>query len=79
MFSDGGATGSASDLTKTILQIGADIPELDVAAGGVDQLPPASLQQFLKAAKKRNADLPGVVLTEHQVQVEGVYFEFENL
>ena len=41
--------------------------DLRVAKGGVDSLPPASVQQFLKAAKEKGRDLPGLVITEHKV------------
>ena len=72
LFSDKETSGAATeDMLKKILAIGGAISELDVARGGVDTLPPASLQQFLKASKSKGSALPGVVLTEHKV----IYYE----
>ena len=50
-------------MLEEMKKIGAGIADLKVEAGGVAQIPPASLQQFLKAKN----DLPGVVIAEHQV------------
>ena len=65
LFAD--KNGAADDMMNTMLDVGGAIDNLEVAKGGVDQLPPASLQQFLKAANRKGEKLPGVVITEHKV------------
>lgn len=57
-------------MLKDLKDVGATIDDLDVASvDEVIQLPPASLQQFLKAVKKNKKlpELPGVVIAEHKV------------
>ena len=64
-------------MLQTMVNIGAKIDDLEVSeVKNVKQLPPASLQQFLKAVKKNTnftQELPGVVIAEHQVCILSIF------
>jgi len=71
LFSDKGMSDTETQkMLQTMVNIGAKIDDLEVSeVKNVKQLPPASLQQFLKAVKKNTnftQELPGVVIAEHQ-------------
>jgi len=70
LFADNVMSGEETEkMLNSMIDIGATIGDLEVAkVADVLQLPPASLQQFLKAVKKNKklGELPGVVVAEHK-------------